>query len=432
MTPAGLADHAFRHEYGRLVAGLVRRLGHGRLDLAEDAVQTALLRAVQTWPRRGVPDDAAAWLRRAARNAAVDALRREATAHDRRAEVAVPAAVASEPDDSPLADESLRLLFTCCDPALAVESRVALALKVVCGFGVGEIARALLATDAAVLKRLTRAKDALAAAEFTAAEVSPAELADRRHAVLAVLYLVFNEGYHSSHADVLIRHDLCAEAVRQADALARHPELGGPPAEALLALMLFHAARFPARQDDEGRLVLLAQQDRSRWDQSVIREARAWLTRSARGNELTAYHLEAAIAAEHCAAATFVATDWRRIVELYDLLCGRDPGWLHALNRAVAVAHLHGPQAGLRGLLAARCDGAERYSHWHAALGELHRRCGDDVAARRHFAEALELAGNDREREFLRGKLDTGGVGLRSDTDASMAGTAGVRKEAGP
>ena len=383
----------------------MRRLGAGRLDLAEDAVQTALLRAVQTWPRRGVPADPAAWLRRAARNAAVDTLRREATAHDHRADVAVAAAVSSEADDSLLADESLRLLFTCCHPALAAESRLALALKVVCGFGVGEIARALLTTDAAVLKRLTRAKDALSAAGFTADPVSPADLAERRPAVLAVLYLVFNEGYHASHADVLIRHDLCAEAVRQADALARHPELGGPAAEALLALMLFHAARFPARQDEHGRLMLLEQQVRSRWDQAGIRDARAWLARSARGDELTTYHLEAAIAAEHCTAVTFAATDWRRIVELYDRLCGHDPGWLHALNRAVAVAHLHGPQAGLRGLLAVRCDGAERYSHWHAALGELHRRCGDRVAARRHFAEALARAGNDREREFLREKL---------------------------
>lgn len=406
MTPAGLADHAFRHEYGRLVAGLVRRYGPGRLDLAEDAVQTALLRAVQTWPRRGVPDDPAAWLRRAARNAAVDALRREATADAARAAVALPAAVGTEPDDSSVADESLRLLFTCCHPALAPESRVALALKVVCGFGVGEIARALLATDAAVLKRLTRAKDALAAAGLTADPVPPAELGERRPAVLAVLYLVFNEGYHASHADALIRHDLCSEAVRQADALARHPDLGGPAAEALLALMLFHAARFPARQDDHGRLILLEAQVRSLWDRDLLGDARAWLARSARGDELTTYHLEAAIAAEHCAAETFAATNWRRIVRLYDLLCGRDPGWLHALNRAVAVAHLHGPQAGLRGLLAARCEGAERYSHWHAALGELHRRCGDGAAARRHFAEALLLAGNDREREFLRTKLD--------------------------
>ena len=333
-------------------------------------------------------------------------MRREATAHDRRADVALQVEVAPEADDdSPLADESLRFLFTCCHPALAAESRVALALKVVCGFGVGEIARALLSTDAAVLKRLTRAKDALAAAGLTADPVPPDELAERKPAVLAVLYLVFNEGYHSSNSDALIRHDLCAEAVRQTDAVARHPDLGGPAAEALLALMLFHAARFPARQDDHGRLVLLDQQDRSRWNQALFRYARAWLTRSARGAELSTYHLEAAIAAEHCAATTFAATDWRRIVELYDLLCGRDPDWLHALNRAVAVAHLHGPLAGLRGLLAARCDGAERYSHWHAALGELHRRCGDHTAARRHFAQALELAGNEREREFLRENL---------------------------
>lgn len=413
MTPAGLADHAFRHEYGRLVAGLVRRLGPTRLDLAEDAVQTALLRAVQAWPRRGVPDDPAAWLRRAATNAALDALRREATARERRGDVAAPAAV--EPlltDDDPLPDEPLRLLFTCCHPALPAESQVALALKVVCGFGVGEIARGLLATEAAVLKRLSRAKDALAAAGLGAEPVPLSELIGRRPAVLAVLYLVFNEGYHSSHPDALVRHDLCAEAVRQADTLARHAELGSPAAEALLALMLFHAARFAAREDDNGRLVLLDQQDRARWDRDMIRAGEAWLARSARGDELSAYHLEAAIAAEHCRAPAFATTDWRRIVDLYDLLCGRDPCWLHALNRAVAVAHLHGPQAGLRSLLAADCEGAVRYSHWHAALGELHRRCGDVSAARRHFTEALALAANDREKDFLRGRLATIGQGM--------------------
>jgi RNA polymerase sigma factor (sigma-70 family) len=408
MTPAALVDHAFRHEYGRLVGGLVRRLGPARLDLAEDAVQTALLRAVQAWPRRGVPADPPGWLRRVAWNAALDALRREATARERRADVAVPAAVPDVPDVSP-DDEALRLLFTCCHPALPPESQVALALKVVCGFGVGEIARGLIATEAAVLKRLTRAKDALAAAGLTADPVPPAELAERRPAVLAVLYLVFNEGYHSSHPDALVRHDLCAEAIRQADALAHHPELGSPAADALLALMLFHAARFAAREDDAGRLVLLDQQDRTRWDRRMIRAAEGYLARSARGDELSNYHIEGAIAAEHCRAATFADTDWRRVVGLYDVLCGRDPGWLHTLNRAVAVAHLDGPQAGLKCLLAAGAGGEGRYSHWHAAIGEIHRRCGDLPAARAQFAAALALAANDREKDFLRGRLAAAG-----------------------
>ena len=403
LTAGSLVEHAFRHEYGRLVAGLVRRLGTARLALAEDAVQTALVRAMQTWPHRGVPNEPAAWLRRAAYHAAVDALRTEARV-DRLGDHE-PTAIPDLPDDSPVADEPLRLLFLCCHPALPIESRVALSLKLVCGFGVGEIARGLLVSEAAILKRLTRAKDALAAIGPSADPLSLPDLAERRDAVMAVLYLLFNEGYHSSQPNQLIRRDICSEAIRQTDVLARHPELGSPAAEALLALMLLHAARFPGREDDTGRLVLLDAQDRSRWDWPMIMEGLSWLTRAARGEELSAYHVEAAIAAEHARATTYAATDWARIIDLYDLLDQHQPHWLHALNRAVAIGCLHGPQAGLRSLLAVEASDAHGYSHWHAALGELHRRCGHEAEARKHFDQAHKLAANDSERTFLSEKL---------------------------
>lgn len=401
-----LVEHFFRHEYGRLVAGLVHRFGARWLSLAEDAVQAALLRAVQSWPRRGVPDNPAAWLRRAAYNSAIDSIRREATFAELLPKIAPPPPEPPPPDlDRPLDDDPLRLLFICCHPELSVESQLALSLKVVCGFGVTEIARGLLATEAAVLKRLTRAKEVLREAGMNADPLPEAELLARRDSVHAILYLLFNEGYHSSRSDALLRHDLCEEAIRQADMLARHPTLGSPAGEALLALMLLHAARFDARQEASGELVLLEDQDRERWDRSLIVAGMNWLSRAARGEQLTAYHLEAAIAAEHCRAASYATTDWKRIVELYDLLCRLKPNWLSELNRAIAVGCLHGPRAGLRRLLEIEKDTGARYSHLHTAIGELYRRCGESERARQHFAEALKLAANDSEKEHLLRRL---------------------------
>lgn len=399
-----LVEHFFRREYGRLVALLTRRLGPARLELAEDAVQSALVRAMQAWPRGGIPADPAGWLFRTARNAAVDALRRERALADKLSAVDPPEGVLELPDDHPIGDEPLRMLFTCCRPELPDESRIALALKVVCGFGVAEIARALLTTTANVQKRLTRAKDKLAEIGFDASEVPDGELPARRDSVHSVLYLLFNEGYHSSADADLIRRDLCAEAIRLAELLATHPALGAPASEALLALMLMHAARFDARQSAAGELLLLAEQDRAKWEDGTIRAGFIWLERSARGDELSRYHLEAAILAEHCRAEAFAETDWDRIVSLYDLLCEREPHWLHALNRAVAVAERDGPAAGLAALAAAPA-GDIRYSHWHAVRGELLLRSGDLHAARAAFATARDLAATSAERAFLDGRI---------------------------
>lgn len=397
-----VVDHFFRREYGRLVALLTRRLGPARLELIEDAVQSALVRAMQTWPRAGTPADPAGWLYQVARNAATDALRREVALAGRLPPP--PDGVVELPDDHPIGDEQLRMLFTCCHPELPDESRLALALKVVCGFGVTEIARALLTTDANVKKRLTRAKDKLAEVGFNADEVPEAALPARRDSVHSVLYLLFNEGYHSSAEADLIRRDVCDEAIRLAELLAAHPTLGSPASEALLALMLMHAARFDGRQSETGQLLLLAEQDRSKWHDGMIRTGFAWLERSARGEQLSRYHVEAAILAEHCRAKSFAETDWDRIVSLYDMLCEREPNWLHALNRAVAVGERDGPRAGLAALPAG-VDEESRYGPWHATRGEMLLRSGDLPAARAAFATARDLAPTSAERAFLDGRI---------------------------
>jgi RNA polymerase sigma factor (sigma-70 family) len=407
--PRELVEHFFRHESGRLVALLTRSLGVRRLDLAEDVVQAALMQALQTWSRRGVPEDAAGWLYRTARNLAIDALRREQI-HTQ----ALPRLADEAERDSPpeahfadeIGDEPLRLLFVCCHEAVPAESRVALALKTLCGFSTAEIARGLLTSDANVQKRIERARDRLRALDVDFDPPAAARLDARLDAVLAVVYLLFCQGCHATHADVPIRRDLCDEARRLARMLATHPAGDVPAVHALLALMCFHATRFDARVALDGAIVLFEEQDRSTWNWADVREGMAWLARSAAGDELTRYHVEAGIAWEHCRAATFADTDWPRIAELYDTLDRIAPSPLHALNRAVAEAYLHGPQAALDRLAAVPPeDVPARYPGWHAVIGELHFRLGKHAAAAHAWREALRLTTARADQEFLRRRL---------------------------
>lgn len=415
--PRDLVEHFFRHEFGRLVAVLTRSLGVRRLELVEDVVQAALVQALETWSRRGVPEDPAGWLYRTARNLAIDALRRERThaqALPRLAEDAEREAAGSGDPRRALeahfadeiGDEPLRLLFVCCHEAVPAESRVALALKTLCGFSTAEIARALLTTDANVQKRIERARDRLRELDVDFDTPAAAQLGARLDAVLAVVYLLFSQGCHVTHGDMPIRRDLCAEARRLARMLAAQSVGDVPTVHALLALMCFHAARFDARVDLDGAIVLLEEQDRSAWNWSDVREGMAWLARSAVGDELTRYHVEAGIAWEHCRAPTFADTDWRRIAELYDTLDRIAPSPLHALGRAVAEANLHGPQAGLERLAAVPPESVPaRYPGWHAVIGELHFRLGRHSAAERAWREALRLTTARADRDFLRRRL---------------------------
>lgn len=402
---AGLVEHFFRYEAGRLHGALTRRFGVHNLSLIEDAVQEAMLRALRTWSMGGVPPNPSAWISRVAINLALDALRHDGMSAAKEDAVAVyleqtapaPAAAdaaAVEADELVIRDDALRLLFVCCHPAVSPDAQVVLALKVLCGFGTGEIARAFFGTEAAIEKQLTRTKQRLrdAGVRF---ELPPpgAELSARLDGVLATLYLLFNEGYKASSGDQLLREDLCGEAIRLARLLAAHPAGDTPRVHALLALMLFNAARFPTRIDSQGEMLRLDAQDRSRWDAALIDQGLRHLITAAQGDELTEYHVQAGIAACHCLASDAASTDWARILGHYDDLMRLKPTPVVALNRAVALANLHGPEAGIAAL-AEMPERArlERHYLYHAVSAELHWRLGAHREAAEGFRRALRLA----------------------------------------
>lgn len=382
-----------------MVATLVRILGLRRVELAEDVVQDALCRALEVWKYRGVPDNPSAWLFQAARNRAVDLLRRGALL-DRaapRLATRLPETVA----EADIRDDQLRMMFACAAPSLPPEARVAIILKYLCGFGVGEIAGAFLTSPAAVEKRLARAKRALKREAI-------ADLPDatRLGSVQQALYLLFNEGYHGSHPERAVREELCSEALRLAALLSDHPATAAPSTFALRALLCLHAARLPSRIDDAGSLVLLEAQDRTRWSRPLLEEGLLCLARSAEGPDITPYHLEGAIAAHHARAASFAETDWAAIVDLYSKLFELQPTPVVALNRAIALGRVRGPDEGLREL--ERIRGGRRlrdYPFLEAATGDLHQRAGRIREAKVHFGRAVALARNGSERQILERRL---------------------------
>lgn len=416
-SPSGdvprLVDHLFRHQAGQVVSTLTRIFGPERLELAEDVVQETLLKALRQWTYHGIPDNPAGWLMRVARNHALDVIRRERTLHGKQDQLAAalehvpdPAETSCEVLDSTLADDQLRMMFTCCHPSLARETQVALTLKTLGGFGVSEIARAFLTPEPTIAQRLVRAKRTLRERAVPFVVPGAAELPARLDAVLDVLYLLFNEGYSAYQGEDLVRHDLCAEAIRLTTLVAHHPAGDEPKVHALLALMLLQAARLPARTDAQGDPLLLDEQDRARWDQHMIGLGLRELAQSARGDELTAYHAQAAIAACHAVAPTYEATNWQRILAHYDELAALAPSPVVALNRAVALAMLEGPRAGLAALERIGTQpGMHSYYLFHATVADLHRRLGDLPRAAAAYARALDLAHTDPERRFLRRKL---------------------------
>ena len=411
---AEVAENLFRHEAGKLVAALTRIFGLDRLRLAEDVVQEALIRALSTWPYYGVPDNPAAWITQTAKNLALDVIRREAVFRTKEAEIAAGLdrmaadadAGAREAGEHAIKDDRLRMMFVCCHPAIGEESQVALALKVLCGFGATEIASAFLTSEATIAKRITRAKQRIRDARVEFEIPAGDELAARLDAVLRTLYLLFNEGYKASSGDALVRADLCHEAIWLATMLVEHPAGDQPRTHALLALMLLNAARLPSRADADGALLRLPEQDRTKWDAMLIARGMMHLARSAAGDELSDLHLQAAIAACHCAAPTYEATDWPRILGLYDRLVELDGSPVVALNRAVAVANVHGPRAGIDALESIRDRGElESYHLYFAVLGELEARLGRPDRAAEHFERALALTPIKSEQAFLSRRL---------------------------
>ncbi len=414
MSAPRLVEHFFRHEYGRLVATLSRRLGVQHLEAVEDAVQAALMTALESWTVAGLPDNPSAWLFRVARNALVGELRQRT----RRGRILgeTRSEYMGAPEDAPepflageMPDDLLRMLFVCCDEGLPPESQLVLALKTLCGFDVREIALRLFSTEANVYKRLERARNRLREVPPSIDELTFEQYSSRLPAVHKILYLLFTEGYLSSHAETAIRQELSDEAIRLASILAEHPVGKAPETSALLALMHLHAARITARQDASGGLILLEEQDRALWDQERIQLGLSWLADSARGDVFSRYHAEAGIAAEHCLAPSFAETRWEKVVECYALLEQVAPSALHKLNRAVAVAQWQGPAAGL-----ALLEGFEPPSwlagsyQWAAVLADLHRRCGHDHAARRYRDVAVKSAPTQAVRELLERRLQIG------------------------
>lgn len=409
MDVSGLVDHLFRRESGRMVAALTRAFGPENLDLAEDVVQEALIQALRTWPFRGVPDNPAGWLVQVAKNRALDLLRRNANLAGKEEQIRgwIEARSPSEPGPEDGLDDQLRMIFICCQPAVPKEARVALTLKTVGGFGVPEIARAFLAKEATIAQRLVRAKHKIREIRPAFAVPSPDELPEALDAVLEVLYALFNEGHTAGRGEELVRRDVCLEAIRLARLVAEHPALDTPKAHALAALLLLQGARLDTRVDADGHLLLLEHQDRSRWDRGMLTAGFAHLERSGQGDELSVYHLEAGIASCHAAAPTWEETDWPYILRLYDALLERKPSPVVALNRAVALALVEGPRAGLIALEPLREDPAlAGYLPLHATRGELLARAGDPEEAAVAFREALVLEAPEPVRRSLERRLD--------------------------
>lgn len=407
--PAQLVEHFFRHETGRLHGALIRRFGVENIALAEDVAQEAMLRALRTWSMGGVPANPSAWITRVAMNLAKDALRhRQMSAGKETAIVTHLEQMASAPLPEPgdgenaIRDDALRLLLVCCHPSVAPDAQVMLALKILCGFSTSEIARAFLGSEAAIEKQITRTKNRIQELQLQFEIPEGEDLAPRLDGVLGALYLLFNEGYKASAGERLLREELCQEAIRLGEVVVAHPAGNTPRSHALLALMLLTSARFPTRLDEHGDLLRLHDQDRARWNQSLIERGLLHLAEAANGRELTEYHLQAGIAACHCTAPEAAATDWARILAHYDALYRLKPSPIVALNRAVALANLRGAQAGLDAL-AAMAARARLDSHYlfHAVTGELQLRLQDDRAAAESFRKALHLAQVGPEQHYL-------------------------------
>jgi RNA polymerase sigma factor (sigma-70 family) len=398
--------HLFRHEAGRMAAVLTRMLGTTYLDDVDDIVQDTLLKALEVWKFKGIPDNPSAWLYTVARNKAIDLHRK------RKSSVKLENAQTQQIEDDSISDDweksiedsVLRMMFACCHPAIPIESQIAFTLKTLGGLTVKEIASAFLTSEETIAKRIYRAKEKIREEKIELEAPAVFELPSRLESVLRVLYLLFNEGYYSSNPEFLVREDLCAEAIRLTNILARHPQVGLPQVKALLALMCLQAARFPARADDQNQIILLEHQDRTKWNQSLTKQGLYFLEQASTGDWLTEYHVEAAIASIHALAPSFVETNWKVLLELYETLHHLNPTKSTELNKAIATGFAISAAAGIEALQQLR--GLESSQYYHVALANFLLKCDSKAEAETHLKKALQLAQSPAERQLIQEKIN--------------------------
>jgi RNA polymerase sigma-70 factor (ECF subfamily) len=406
-------DHLFRHESGKMVAVLSKLLGLQNIEVAQDLVQDALVLAMNTWSYKGLPDNPSAWLYRVAKNKAVDYLRRERRFKEitpkysylLQSEYTLSLTVNNFFKEDEIQDSQLRMIFACCHPSIPEESQIAMSLKILCGLSTVEIAKAFLSSEETIAKRVYRAKEKFRTENIELELPPDSELPARLDAVLHSLYLLFNEGYNSSHPDHLIRDELCEEAIRLTFLLTNHTITDQPRTKALLALMCFQSSRLKARLDDKGSIILLKQQDRSKWYQPLIKTGFHFLEKSVEDSSNTSiYHIEAAIAALHAAAASFEETDWKAIYALYESLYRLNETPVVALNKAIAAAYALDKEAALEQLLSIK--NLDQYYLYHTSIGEIYFELDKKEEARKFFQKALMLTSSRQEQQLLQNKLE--------------------------
>ena len=405
-----IIEHFFRYESGKTIAYLTKRFGATHFELIEDAVQDALMKAVQVWPFKGVPDNPSAWIMTTARNKVIDNFRKESRQDDYKAAVLDETETSKQEvyTEDELKDDMLRIMFICCHPQLSPENQLILTLKILCGFGKTEIASALLKNEEAVAKAYTRGKRKLADLESRFEEPAGSALHQRLEMVLRVLYLLFNEGYNASRGDQLVRKEISMEAIRLVHILLENKHCNTPGTKALLSLMYLQAARLEAKVDENGALIPLPEQDRSLWNKDMIVKGMQYLIESAEGGKLSEYHLQASIASCHMLAEDSATTDWRAILKLYDLLLKVKPSPVVALNRVVAFYKVHGADDALSELEnVAESKYMQNYYLFYSVKAELLKETGEVSRAKKELNQAILLTRNEMEKTFLFKKLQS-------------------------
>lgn len=411
-----LTDHLFRNEAKKMVSVLTNIFGAENMETAEDVVQTTFMEAMNVWKLKGIPDNPSAWLFRVAKNKAIDVIRRNKHTvqfdfSDRdhillTSGYTLAATMENRWSEELIRDDMLRMMFICCHPGVSAEGQITLILKTLCNFSTAEIAKAFLTSEETITKRLYRTKEFFRENRVKLEIPSVAEIGHRVDVVLNAVYLLFNEGYNSSQAEALIRRDLMEEAMMLCRLLAENSHTQLPEVFALMALMCFHMARSNSRLTTEGAIILLPMQDRTKWDQALIDQGNDYMNRAAFGKEVSAYHLEAAIAFEHCIAESFESTNWKRILELYEWLCRMVPSPVSELNRAVVIMQVHGPQQALTAV--ENISDSKKLASFYlynGLLGEIHSRLGHHAEAKKYFETAMEQTKSDAEKKVLANKI---------------------------